>query len=619
MTPTSKFSVNSSYESRPLLSPSSLPTVSHSTRERLATCFRNTFPKFLCRLSKPAVAIIVINIIVSAAFATLMNVIMAVGYFYHGFTIYIITLYSIVAALTLFSPLGGFLADVCFGRYKVVMAGVFVQFFTFLLYSVMAVVTVIFGRNIWITSHHSHGGGIALFLLILAVLSFLLFVVGLVSYQANFIQFGLDQLLEAPSTSLALFVHWVIWGESLGTFVVQILFGFLLCQFRVFNLENLINPVCGVVLLITVLFLHILLLSRSRWFYVEPSHYNPYKMVAKILSFARRHKYPLQRSAFTYAGDEFPSRIDFAKERYGGPFSTEQVENVKTFFRILLILVALGPVFVLEVPTSFFMYIIFSIHTGHSPFLLNQTCSASFILLDKGSFVNLVGVVLYPIYMWLVFFAFRRCLLKIFVRLVLSVALYIVGVISMLSIDVAGHYRIKEVARNTSFCMFFVTAGDRHTINAEPVLGLPVAVLLIPGLLLGLGSPLVMATTFEFISAQSPLSMKGLLVGVFFTIKAFFQLVSGITFLPFSTERFWTSVTMLGPASVMSCGSSYLITTSACALVGLLFLLLAVKKYKYRERDDRPYDQRFVVDVYDRYIEQAYSNRSNYDYYDDDS
>ena len=44
------------------------------------------------------------------------------------------------------------------------------------------------------------------------------------------------------------------------------------------------------------------------------------------------------------------------------------------------------------------------------------------------------------------------------------------------------------------------------------------AVLLIPGLLLGLGSPIVMATTFEFISAQSPSSMKGLLVGVFFTV-----------------------------------------------------------------------------------------------------
>ena len=50
-----------------------------------------------------------------------------------------------------------------------------------------------------------------------------------------------------------------------------------------------------------------------------------------------------------------PSRLDFAKERFGGPFTTEQVENVKTFFRILLVLFAIGPVFALKVPASYFI------------------------------------------------------------------------------------------------------------------------------------------------------------------------------------------------------------------------------------------------------------------------
>ena len=67
-------------------------------------------------------------------------------------------------------------------------------------------------------------------------------------------------------------------------------------------------------------------------------------MVASVLHYARKHKYPLQRSAFTYCDDERPSRIDFAKERYGGPFTTEQVEDVKTLLRIFLVLIALGPV-----------------------------------------------------------------------------------------------------------------------------------------------------------------------------------------------------------------------------------------------------------------------------------
>ena len=83
--------------------------------------------------------------------------------------------------------------------------------------------------------------------------------------------------------------------------------------------------------------------------YTEPGHGNPYKSVITVLIFAWKHKYPLQRSAFTYCDDdEIPSRLDFGKGRYGGPYSTEQVEDVKTFIRIILVLLLTGPVFVLE-------------------------------------------------------------------------------------------------------------------------------------------------------------------------------------------------------------------------------------------------------------------------------
>ena len=43
--------------------------------------------------------------------------------------------------------------------------------------------------------------------------------------------------------------------------------------------------------------------------------------------------------------------MDFAKESFGGPSTTEQVE----FFRFLLVLFAIGPVFALEVPASYFI------------------------------------------------------------------------------------------------------------------------------------------------------------------------------------------------------------------------------------------------------------------------
>ena len=98
---------------------------------------------------------------------------------------------------------------------------------------------------------------------------------------------------------------------------------------------------------------------KHQWFHIEPGYQNPYKTVYSILKYSKSHKHPLQRSAFTYSENYIPSRLDFAKERFGGPFTTEQVENVKTFFQMLVIVFTIGPVFILEVPTSYFIFPLF--------------------------------------------------------------------------------------------------------------------------------------------------------------------------------------------------------------------------------------------------------------------
>ena len=105
---------------------------------------------------------------------------------------------------------------------------------------------------------------------------------------------------------------------------------------------------------------------KRQWFHIEPGHQNPYKTVYDIMKFAKSHKYPLRRSAFTHCDNYIPSRLDFAKERFGGPFTTEQVENLKTLFRMLVILFAIGPVFALEVPASYFIFPSFGMHLLHS-------------------------------------------------------------------------------------------------------------------------------------------------------------------------------------------------------------------------------------------------------------
>ena len=61
----------------------------------------------------------------------------------------------------------------------------------------------------------------------------------------------------------------------------------------------------------------------------------------KVLKYSWKHKVPEHRSAFTYWEEDIPRRIDLGKNKYGGPFTNEEVEDTKTFLRILPLLLCL--------------------------------------------------------------------------------------------------------------------------------------------------------------------------------------------------------------------------------------------------------------------------------------
>ena len=62
---------------------------------------------------------------------------------------------------------------------------------------------------------------------------------------------------------------------------------------------------------------------------------NPIKLIIQVLNYTRKHRYPERRSAFTYIDEEQPTRIDYGKEKFGGPFTEEEVEDVKTVLRLI--------------------------------------------------------------------------------------------------------------------------------------------------------------------------------------------------------------------------------------------------------------------------------------------
>ena len=101
-------------------------------------------------------------------------------------TLPLVIVYFFVAVILVFYPINGFLADVYCGRRNVIFASLclLIIFVASLLLIVLPI------------AYNSHFNTITL---IISFVGSMIAIVGISGYGANFIQFGLDQLLEAPS------------------------------------------------------------------------------------------------------------------------------------------------------------------------------------------------------------------------------------------------------------------------------------------------------------------------------------------------------------------------------------------------------------------------------------
>ena len=86
---------------------------------------------------------------------------------------------------------------------------------------------------------------------------------------------------------------------------------------------------------------------KREWFNIECDSTNPYKLVYKVTKFACQHKH---RSVAVPSPTVKTSCLldsTLGKVSMGGPFTTEEVEDVKVFYEILKILFAAGPLYLL--------------------------------------------------------------------------------------------------------------------------------------------------------------------------------------------------------------------------------------------------------------------------------
>ena len=479
-----------------------------------------------------------------------------------------------------FFPLSGYIADVHCGRLRTILFSMILTLCCIIIFVPChyLFLTLLSKSNVYCIIYS-----------IVSSFSLVTMTLAIAGYCANYIQFGLDQLLEAPSHYQALYVHWAKWSFDLMSTVIVFVtvFASISKTYSIYQHPSIFF-VSLFGFIITFLVLCVFSFWKRHWFYSELVHLNPYKMVFKVLNFARKHKYPLQRSAFTYCDDERPSRLDFCKQRFGGPFTTEQVEDVKTFLKIVLVLMCIGPIFVMDLPAENLIMYFFEVHLG-APLEFRWIS----IVVNGGILKSILSTIFLPIYMWIIFSVMRNRVPSMLRRLGFGIVVYFLGIVSFFMLDIYGHSHDKGE------CMFNFTVSDTVHI---PQLKLNWAAYVPSNILISIGPTLVTVTIFEFISAQSPHSMKGFLLGTYFAISGFYRFVSSCILIPFSWDKVWASGDY--PPHT-GCAFGYFIVICTIALIGVVLYLIAAKHYVNRERDDRPYDQRFVIDVYDRYLSQV--------------
>ena len=135
----------------------------------------------------------------------------------------IASVYIYYACLQLFYPLAGYLADVRYGRYKCVITSLWCFVGSSL---AMGIFSVALGCSPLYISEDSTAFfsvlSVMLFFLALPfMISMSIFFSSIVAFNANVIQFGLDQLHDRPTEHLVLFIHWYVILSYTGTELIR--------------------------------------------------------------------------------------------------------------------------------------------------------------------------------------------------------------------------------------------------------------------------------------------------------------------------------------------------------------------------------------------------------------
>lgn len=223
-------------------------------------------------------------------------------------------------------PVAGHLADVYIGRYNMIQSSLWLAWVGF----------ACLGLAFSFEDYNNQISSVNRFLILPVII--LILSVSYICFMLNLILFGLDQLQGASHVHYSSFFYWWYWTLNVGIALNIPEY----CKHSL-EMDVVIRAEIGLICITAAIILIALL---GHWFVVEPTcnTRNPLLQIVRISKKALKRVKPqrIPSIAFHEVNLNKFSRMDRLKKRYGGTYETEEVEDVKTFFRMLIVLVAIG-------------------------------------------------------------------------------------------------------------------------------------------------------------------------------------------------------------------------------------------------------------------------------------
>ena len=460
----------------------------------------------------------------------------------------------ICSGLWVLLPIAGWMGDSFLGRYRAVIVGVLVTMLSFL---ILLCATIMLQFN-WTPIPE-----IALLCIYLLVTT-----CSLGSLYTNMLPFIIDQMIGASADDISAVVQWYYWSISLGVSAPNLL-GFI----PINQLQQNLLVICFALIFLCLSSVLITDCLCHKWLDIHYKSSSPFKTIFKVLNYARKTKYPEHRSAFTYIDEEEPSRLDYGKHKFGGPFTEEEVEDAKTIFRLLPLVLSIFGAFI---DSKFY------IHNDNTVYPLLLT---TFEPTDLRHMIAIViPFLLIPAYRFIVFPLLHNRIPTFNKRVGAGLFLIIIGNLLNLTVDTIGHLH-----SNNTQCMFSDTSHG--SANNHPI---PLYWLLISETASEVGRTLVLCTSMEFLMAQSPNRMRGVMTGLT-------TVLLGIGYIThYGLKQVVKHFSNVTP----SCEFYYYLVLSILLILSLVLFTIAAKRYKLRERDRHVNIQAIAEEHYERYFDQ---------------